>query len=145
MRATVKGSTATCKQARTAVRRFALALPGAHEDFPWGESVAKVGKKVFVFLGRDDQEKAQASPAKQEHVGVPGSFGICVKLPASGKQVLGQPFARPADYGLGAKGWVAVEFAPGSRIPLDDVKRWVLESYRAVAPKRMLQELDPGP
>ena len=33
------------------VRQFAAGLPGAWEDHPWGESVAKVGKKVFVFFG----------------------------------------------------------------------------------------------
>lgn len=36
------------------VREFALGMPGATEDFPWGETVAKVNKKVFVFLGVDD-------------------------------------------------------------------------------------------
>ncbi|MFD6307222.1 MmcQ/YjbR family DNA-binding protein, partial [Streptomyces sp. NPDC060223] len=35
------------------VREFSLGLPGATEEFPWGESVAKVNKKVFVFLGMD--------------------------------------------------------------------------------------------
>jgi predicted DNA-binding protein (MmcQ/YjbR family) len=39
---------------RAAAREFALGLPGAHEDFPWGGSVAKVRGKVFVFLGRDE-------------------------------------------------------------------------------------------
>ena len=39
---------------REKVRAFALGLPGAVEEFPWGESVAKVNKKVFVFLGVDD-------------------------------------------------------------------------------------------
>ena len=33
------------------LRACALSFPGAHEEFPWGERVAKVGKKVFVFLG----------------------------------------------------------------------------------------------
>lgn len=40
------------KQIRAAaatMRDFAFGLPGAWEDHPWGESVAKVGKKVFVF------------------------------------------------------------------------------------------------
>ena len=41
---------------RAQARAFALSLPGATEDFPWGESVAKVNRKVFVFLGRDAPE-----------------------------------------------------------------------------------------
>ena len=32
-------------------RAFAAGLPEAWEDHPWGESVYKVGKKVFVFFG----------------------------------------------------------------------------------------------
>src|SRR6266545_2881018 len=41
------------RAARTALRDFALGLPGAYEEFPWGECVVKVNKKVFVFLGID--------------------------------------------------------------------------------------------
>ncbi|HCO04282.1 MAG TPA: dGTPase, partial [Actinobacteria bacterium] len=39
------------KRIHRGVRTFALGLPEAYEDHPWGESVAKVNKKVFVFLG----------------------------------------------------------------------------------------------
>ncbi len=36
------------------LRAAALALPGAWEDSPWdGDTVAKVGDKIFVFLGDD--------------------------------------------------------------------------------------------
>ena len=36
---------------REKVRAFALSLPGAVEDHPWGEDVVKVRGKIFVFLG----------------------------------------------------------------------------------------------
>lgn len=36
------------------VRAAALAMPGAWEDSPWdGDTVAKVGDKIFAFLGAD--------------------------------------------------------------------------------------------
>ena len=36
------------------LRAAALALPGAWEDSPWdGDTVAKVGDKIFVFLGAE--------------------------------------------------------------------------------------------
>jgi predicted DNA-binding protein (MmcQ/YjbR family) len=38
-------------RARDKLRDFALSLPAAYEDHPWGEDVAKVNGKIFVFLG----------------------------------------------------------------------------------------------
>lgn len=77
------------------VREFALGMPGATEDFPWGETVAKVNKKVFVFLGVDD-----------------GScpMGLTVKLrdEAAHAHALTTPGAEPAGYGLGKAGWVQI-------------------------------------
>ena len=111
--------------AKDAVRAFALGLPGAWEDHPWGESAIKVGKKVFACLG------------------VPGpGFGMSVKLPDSGGAILAAPFARPAGYGLGKSGWVEMTFGADEEPPLDLLLECVLESYRAVAPKTLAQELD---
>jgi predicted DNA-binding protein (MmcQ/YjbR family) len=124
------------------LRAFALSLPGAHEDFPWGERVAKVGKKVFVFLGRDEEQRAKLSPAKQEHMGPPGSYGVSVKLPESGARVLQRRFASPTEYGLGAKGWVSLMFLAGDKAPMDELKGWIEESYRAIAPKKLVKQLD---
>lgn len=113
---------------REALRQLALSLPGAYEEFPWGESVAKVSKKVFVFFGRP--------PA-------PGQgLGLSVKLPHSGADVLALPFAEPTGYGLGQHGWVTLRFLPEEQPPLDVLRGWVLESYRAVAPKRLAAQLD---
>lgn len=44
--------TAELKRTAATSRGFALGLPGAREDFPREDDmVAKVGKKVFAFLG----------------------------------------------------------------------------------------------
>jgi predicted DNA-binding protein (MmcQ/YjbR family) len=105
--------------------RFALDLPGAYEDHPWGEDVAKVGKKVFVFFGPGDAEE----PA------------MTVKLGESNEQALTVPGAAPTGYGLGRSGWVTIPFRDTTP-PLDVLKDWVEESYRLVAPKPMVAELD---
>ncbi len=43
------------RQAATDVRaqllEYALSLPEAYLDHPWGEDVAKVNRKVFAFFG----------------------------------------------------------------------------------------------
>jgi len=108
-----------------ALRAFALGYPEAREDFPWGERVVKVRDKVFVFLGRDDED-----------------LGVTVKLPSSGLLALGLPFASPTGYGLGKSGWVTARFAAKDKPPLDMLRRWIDESYRAVAPKNLVATLD---
>ena len=60
-----------------------------------------------------------------------------MKLPVSRDFALVFDFAEPASYGLGRSGWISCRF-PGGEVPdLDLLKRWLAESYRAVAPKRL--------
>ena len=106
------------------LRAFALGYPGAAEEFPWGERVVKVKGKVFVFLGRDDD-----------------GLGLSVKLPQSRLMALGLPFASPTGYGLGKSGWVTVQFGPRDKPPMDLMRAWIDESYRAVAPKKLVATL----
>jgi YjbR len=73
----------------SAPRAFALSLPGGHEDFPWGERVAKVGKKVFVFLGKSAGKRG---------------LSLSVKLLQSSFEALELPFAQATGYGLRATG-----------------------------------------
>ena len=114
---------------RRSILRFALALPGAYEDHPWGESVAKVNKKVFVFLGVSQD---------------PSNVAMSVKLDESVDQALSVPGAAPTGYGLGRAGWVTVPFRETTP-PIGVLKDWVEESYRRVAPKALIAELDrPG-
>jgi predicted DNA-binding protein (MmcQ/YjbR family) len=115
------------KRAEAALREHALSFPEAREDFPWGERVVKVAGKVFVFLGRAE-----------------GGLSMSVKLPGSATLALDLPFASPTGYGLGRSGWVTARFEAGEKPPVDLLKRWIDESYRAVAPKRLAARLAAG-
>lgn len=109
------------------LREVALGCPGAWEDHPWGEDVVKVGKRIFVFFG------------------TPGDAGrhrfFVVKLPESSPMALTFHYVTPTGYGLGKGGWVTVEEPPEDR-PWDLFADWLDESYRAVAPKRLIRELE---
>lgn len=106
--------------------QFALSLPEAWEDHPWGETVAKVGKKIFVFFGSPD----------------PDLGGMTVKLRDSQEPALSVEGAKPAGYGLGRSGWVSVTFGP--HCPgCDLLKDWIEESYRLIAPKRLAALVGP--
>jgi predicted DNA-binding protein (MmcQ/YjbR family) len=103
-----------------ALKRHAAEKPGAWEDHPWGETVFKVAKKVFVFLGHPDS-----------------GYGLSCKLPDSGEAAITMfSFAEPTGYGLGKSGWVSAHFEPEDDVPVDLLTQWIDESYTAVAPKR---------
>jgi len=102
-----------------ALRAHGLAFPEAVEDFPWGHTALKVRGKIFVSLVEEN------------------GFGMTVKLPVSRDFALVFDFAAPAGYGLGRSGWISCRFAAGEQADLDLLRRWIGESYRAVAPKTL--------
>lgn len=117
------GPMGTANHPLEALEAFALGLPGAFRDMPWeGDAVAKVGKKIFVFFGSGGEAPA-----------------ISVKLPESADHALNIPGARPTSYGLGRHGWVTV---PVTGTPIDLLQDWVEESYRCIATKKLVAELD---
>jgi hypothetical protein len=64
------------------------------------------------------------------------------KLRVSGAEVRRVHDAKPMAYGLGKSGWISIVFDVSVAPPLETIKRWVMESYRAQAPKRLLKELE---
>ena len=108
-----------------ALRAHALTYPGAVEELPWGDRAMKVNKKVFAFLGTHG-----------------GGFAMSTKLPRSVAIALTLPFASPTRYGLGKSGWVTAEFAANEKPPLDLLRAWIDESYRAIAPAKLVKTLD---
>ena len=118
---------ATPAQLRRQLIEHALALPEAYVDHPWGEDVVKVRKKVVVFFGMPDSTDP----------------GMTVKLPASQPLALAQPGVSASGYGLGDSGWVSVQFSE-CQLPLELLSEWIDESFRAVAPKRLVAESRPS-
>lgn len=110
--------------ATEAVRRHALSYPETHEDFPWGDRALKVRGKVFVFMGMG-----------------PDELSLSVKLPQSRDIALMLPFATPTGYGLGKSGWVSARFPADAIPPVDMLLDWVDESYRAIAPKKLIAQI----
>ncbi|HEY5609689.1 MAG TPA: MmcQ/YjbR family DNA-binding protein [Thermoanaerobaculia bacterium] len=109
------------------LRDFALSYPGAYEEFPWGERAFKVKGKVFVFMSKGAEE-----------------FSMSVKLPRSRDMAFDLPFAEPTHYGLGKHGWITAHQKGTTKLPVALLEAWVDESYRAVAPKRLVAVLDGG-
>ena len=115
----------TLVKLEAAMRDRALGYPQAEEAFPWGERAIKVKGKAFLFMRLADTE-----------------LSFSVKLPRTGIQALAMPFAKPTEYGLGKHGWVTVRLAKVNKELTKQCMLWIDESYRAVAPKRVVAALD---
>ena len=109
------------------LRDTALQYPGTDEHFPWGETAIKVKGKSFLFM------------RAEEH-----ALSLSVKLPHSREDALALPFTEPTHYGLGKSGWVTSSFKRGDDVPVGVLKDWLDESYRAVAPKKLVATLSPA-
>lgn len=106
------------------LRDYALGFPEAYEEFPWGHSAIKVKGKAFLFMGTGDD-----------------GFSISVKLPQSRDMAVDLPFTEPTGYGLGKSGWVTAHLK--DQKSLDLIRAWIEESYRAIAPKKLVKGLTP--
>ena len=93
---------------------------------PWGHHAIKVKGKSFVFLAADEE-----------------TFSLSAKLPSSAGVALKLPFASPTEYGLGKSGWVTARFPRAPEVPVEVLELWIDESYRAIAPKRLVARLGP--
>lgn len=111
--------------AEAALRAHGLAFPEAHEDFPWGHRALKVRGKIFAIFGWEGER-----------------FSLSAKLPRTNLAALDQPFAEPTGYGMGKHDWVTARFEAKERVPVELLQAWIEESYRAIAPKKVLAQLD---
>jgi predicted DNA-binding protein (MmcQ/YjbR family) len=106
------------------LRKKALGYPETDEHHPWGETAIKVKGKAFLFL----------------HTAT-DALSLSVKLPHSREDALALPFTEPTHYGLGKSGWVTSSFKKGDEVPVGILEDWLDESYRAIAPKKLVASL----
>ena len=108
------------------LRAWGMTLPGAHSKSPWpGHDDLAVKDKTFAYLSGEEEP-----------------VSISFKLPYTGHEALQLPFAAPTGYGLGKSGWVTLTPQEQDLPPLERLKEWVEESYRAQAPRKLVKELD---
>jgi predicted DNA-binding protein (MmcQ/YjbR family) len=113
------------KRAESSLRDAALEYPHTEEAHPWGETAIKVKGKTFLFMRLTSDE-----------------LSFSVKLPTTGVQALALPFAKPTEYGMGKHGWVTVRVSKVTKALESQCIEWLDESFRAVAPKKVLDALD---
>jgi len=114
---------ATVRAAKARLLKYALAKDDATLEHPWGENVAKVKGKVFVFFGMEEPDAQYAD------------YVMGVKLTTALLYAKSLPFVEAMGYGLGKSGWVSVK-KPKGALPTAMFQEWIDESYATVAPKR---------
>ncbi|HKR62784.1 MAG TPA: MmcQ/YjbR family DNA-binding protein [Thermoanaerobaculia bacterium] len=117
---------ATLESIELQLRDYAMTFPEATEDFPWGHRAIKVKKKMFFIVGGEKDTN---------------ELSMSMKLPSSRDIALDLPFTEPTGYGMGKSGWVTARFAKPKDVPVDLIKAWIQESYRAIAPKKLSAQL----
>src|SRR5207245_11271734 len=102
----------TPSAARKQLRVHALKHPEAWADEPWpGDHVAKVGKKIFAFLGGEGQD-----------------VSVGVKLPRSLLFARTQAFVTQMGDGMDKSGWDIARFGQAETVPVELLCSCIVES-----------------
>ena len=113
------------------LRKICLALPGATEVEAWGTSTFRCGK-IFAMY----------SDAKDHHGG--GRSGVWLKVAPGNQELMVRD--RPDRFFVppyvGPAGWIGVRL--DRRVSWKEVALLVEESWRLIAPKKLLKARDAG-
>jgi predicted DNA-binding protein (MmcQ/YjbR family) len=109
------------------IKAFGLTYPAANIRSPWPEHAdLAVRDKTFAWLSIEGEP-----------------FSIGLKLPFSAPEALELPYAKPTAYGLGRSGWVTMTPGDNELPDFKTLRSWIDESYRAVAPKTLVKQVQP--
>jgi predicted DNA-binding protein (MmcQ/YjbR family) len=105
------------------IRSICLVLPESSEVAAWGHPTFRAGKKMFAAFGEDQ-----------------GKLSLDMKVGFDRQEkLLEDPRFYPTPYAA-HQGWVSLQI--DGKTDWGEVKRLLLEAYRQVALKRMLQVVD---
>ena len=110
------------------LRRICLALPEAAEKEAWGDPTWRVRDRIFV-MQKGNFEGGRPS------VWLKAPDGAQTALVSSGPERF---FVPPY---VGHKGWVGVHL-DGRRVDWEELADLIEDSYRLIAPKRLVAQLD---
>ena len=105
--------------------KIVLKLPGAYEDRPWGSVHCKVAKKIFVGWSRTKDGDMQV--------------GLRMSLARQRELVANDERFTIAKY-VGKYGGVDMRLGP--KPDWAEVEKLIVDSYRIIAPKKLVRELD---
>lgn len=110
------------------LRKICLDLPETHESEAFGAPTFQVRVKNFAMThrGRDDRPNVwvKAAPGRQEAMA----------------DAFPDRYFRPPY--LGHNGWIGCRLDDGAMPDWDEIEDLVIESYRLIAPKRLVKQLD---
>ncbi len=102
-----------------------LRLPGAYEDRPWGSVHCKVNGKIFVGWGRNEEGEME--------------MGFRTHRDLQAMLVASDPRFKVAKY-VGQYG--GTDMVLGPKPDWAEVEQFIVDSYRIIAPKKLVKELD---
>lgn len=114
----------------TRLRKLCLALLEAHEVEAWGEPTFRVRNKMFATYASPNNHHGGGRPAVWCKA-APGNQALMVR--AAPKRFFVPPYVGPS-------GWIGV-YLDGD-VDWSELAELLTDSYRLVAPKRLLARID---
>ncbi|BBM88098.1 MmcQ/YjbR family DNA-binding protein [Candidatus Uabimicrobium amorphum] len=105
------------------IRECIMQYPEVEESSACTRISFKVRKKGVVFVSEKN-------------------YDIMVKLDKSQQQVAKLQQKHPQNYHIGKHGWVTIVFEGESAPSFTTMKKWIDESYRILAPKKLVATLE---
>ena len=109
------------------VRTICLALPETTETPTWGQPHFRVANKIFAGCGEHQGRQTIGCKLEMEHADF---------------RVQNDPRFTRAPY-VGHKGWVSID--PTTITDWNEIRDLLHESYRLIAPKKVLAKMSNGP